>query len=409
MDILKFITAGNIDDGKSTLIGRLLYDTHNIKSDILQSISQTDSAFNLAFITDGLRAEREQGITIDIAYKYFSTPNRKFIITDAPGHFQYTKNLVTGASNVDVMIILIDALHGITDQTKRHSLVASFLGIKHVVVAINKMDLVDYKQSIFEDIKTNYQKITNKLHISNTTFIPISALQGDNISSISDNMGWYNGTTLLEFLESCPLSNKNTELSRFSVQHVINSDTPNRWGYAGKILSGKFRLGDTIVIHPYGENTSITKIINGYSEVKEAYAGENICIYLQNELIAARGDSFSLAHHEPLCNDKIEAIICWLDDKFSMQTGKDYLLRINNAETICKVIKIEYKIDVKTFDKADADRSIEVNEFAKITIETKEPIAYDHFSIVPENGRGILIDIATNNTSAAFIVAQNQF
>lgn len=404
MDILRFITAGNVDDGKSTLIGRLLYDTGNIKSDILQSVANDDeaNAINLAHITDGLRAEREQGITIDVAYKYFTTAKRKFIITDAPGHYQYTKNLVTGASGADVMIVLIDALNGITDQTRRHSLVASFLGIKRVVVAINKMDAVDYDEQIFITIKNEYLVIANKLSIQNVTFIPISALHGDNVSFPSVNMPWYMGITLMQYLENCEPILTSNDVTRFSVQFAIGTA---EIAYAGKMLSGKLNVGDQIQIFP-GEQTSIVgKITKGYATVIEAVATQNICVHLQGDIVVNRGNIIvPTTGSAPMCSIQFEANICWLNSGQTLQINKDYFLRIACQETIGRVTEVIYKTDINSFEKYNDNSPLEVNEFARVKIETNEIIAYDFFSVLPETGRGIIIDTETNYTSAALVI-----
>ncbi len=401
MDILKFITAGSVDDGKSTLIGRLLYDTKNIKSDLLHSASNAENNnINLAHITDGLRSEREQGITIDVAYKYFTTKNRKYIITDAPGHFQYTKNLVTGASNADLIIILIDAQNCITAQTRRHTLVTSFLKIKNVVVAVNKMDAVNYDEQIFDSIRKEYLAIASKLGIQNLTFIPISALHGDNVTFRSENMKWYEGDTLESLLENCPASVLNTDTVRFSIQYIISGENS---GYSGRILSGNLKVNDAICIHPGKHLGSITKMLIGYNEVQSAEAGQNICIYLQSDYKPQRGDLISDLDDFPIVANQIDAIICWLDEN-PLQMKKDYLLRIYTTETLCKISKVTHKVDAGSFEIIATDEPIVVNDFAKITIKTNDAIAYDTFDSIPECGRGILIDPVTNNTAGAFTI-----
>lgn len=401
MDILRFITAGNVDDGKSTLIGRLLYDTNNIKKDLLQAVSNDKADnYNLAYITDGLRSEREQGITIDVAYKYFTTKNRKYIITDAPGHFQYTKNLVTGASNVDLIIILIDAQNGITEQTKRHSLVASFLQIKHVVVAVNKMDAVNYDEQIFNSIQQEFSSIAEKLSIQNLTFIPISALQGDNVSFPSASMKWYDGTTLENYLENCSPSILNTDTVRFAVQCIISGENI---GYAGQVISGSIKVNDTICIHPGNHLGTITRIVNGYNEVASAEAGQNICIYLHSDYKPQRGDLISNLENFPVVTNQIDATICWFDET-PLQIEKDYILRLYTTETLCRITKVDYKVDVNSFEKNVVTEPVKVNEFARVSIKTKDAIAYDTFASIPECGRGVLIDPVTNNTAGAYII-----
>lgn len=401
MDILRFITAGNVDDGKSTLIGRLLYDTNNIKKDLLQAVSIDEAdSYNLAYITDGLRSEREQGITIDVAYKYFTTKNRKYIITDAPGHFQYTKNLVTGASNVDLIIILIDARNGITEQTKRHSLVASFLQIKNVVVAVNKMDAVKYNEQIFNSIKNDFLSIAEKLFIQNLTFIPICALNGDNVSFISEKMKWYDGNTLETILENCPASTLNTHTTRFAIQYIINGENT---GYAGKVISGSLKVNDAICIHPGKHLGTTTRIVNGYNDVASAEAGQNICIYLQSEYEPQRGDLISNLEIFPVVTKQIDATICWLAET-PLQIERNYLLRLYTTEILCRITKVDYKVDVNSFEKIVVPESVEVNEFARVSINTKDAIACDSFASIPECGRGVLIDPATNNTVGVCIV-----
>ena len=408
MDILRFITAGNVDDGKSTLIGRLLYDTDNIKTDELYSIT-TDtgkaSDINLAFITDGLRAERQQGITIDVAYKYFTTRHRKYIITDAPGHFQYTRNLVAGASGVDAMIILIDAENGITDQTKRHSLVASFLSISQVAVIINKMDLVGYDEAVFISIKNEFLAIAAELNLDNVTFIPVSALHGDNVSFPSQKMEWYKGKTFMQYLENCTPASFDNDAMRLSIQYVIDTGGgESEKGYAGKLLSGTLKTGNEISIYPKGHRSIIRKIIHNYNEVKEAHAQQNICVYLEDDASAHRGDIIAFTQNAPLCSNKFEASICWLNMEKQLQTGKEYFLRINSEETTCKIMEVVHKIDVSTLKNYNDDKMVEVNQFAKVRIETKDMIVYDPYSVLRENGRGIIIDPQTNYTSGAFVI-----
>jgi len=404
MDILRFITAGNINDGKSTLIGRLLYDTNNIKKDVLESVAdaaQETSPINLAFITDGLRTERENGITIDVAYKYFTTAKRKYIITDAPGHFEFTRNLVTGASGVDVMIILIDAKNGITEQTRRHSLVASFLKTGRVVVAVNKMDLVGYDEQVFTTLKNEYLAIAEKLQLPEVTFIPVSALLGDNISFRSAKMGWYSGQTLMQYLESCTPVATDAIVTRFSIQYVIDGEER---GYAGKVLSGVIKTGDEVGVYPAGEKTIVKKILHGYDEVTEAKAGENIVLFLDSGMAGKRGDLIACATEGPSCSTQFDATICWLNADAALQVGKPYFLRINGLKTSCVINDILYKTDIHSFEEYTDNRPVDVNQFAKVKIETKDIIPYDPFSVLKENGRGIIIDVETNYTSAAFII-----
>lgn len=403
MNILRFITAGSVDDGKSTLIGRLLYDTNNIKSDVLASLIQQDegnSEINLAFVTDGLRAERQQGITIDVAYKYFNTANRKFIITDAPGHFEFTKNLVTGASNADLMIVLIDAQHGITDQTRRHSLVASFLEIPQVVVAVNKMDLVHYDSNVFAAIKSEYMIMAEKLGLRNVKFIPISALEGDNVTTESAKMHWYREGTLLHTLESCTIYDKAPGVfCRFATQCII--PTEEGIAFAGKILSGTLQKGDAVVIYPEGIDTTVKKIICNKTEVNTANTLQNVCLYLESNTVATRGDIICDKDNPPQYSKQLDATLCWLDASAPMDISKEYLLRINTIETLCTIKDVLYTIDNNTYEQHAANEQIKVNQFARVVVHTQEMIAYDPYSLLPENGRGILIDPVTYNTAAA--------
>lgn len=408
MDILKFITAGNVDDGKSTLIGRLLYDTGNIKTDLLLSNHGNENKeINLAHITDGLRSEREQGITIDVAYKYFTTANRKYIVTDAPGHFQYTKNLVTGASGVDVMIVLVDALNGITEQTRRHSLVASFLNIPQIVVAINKMDAVDFNEQVFQTIKEQYITIAGKLKLQNISCVPMSALLGDNVINSSTKMEWYKGITLMQYLESCQPILPQSDVTRFSVQYIVD---PIGKGYGGKLMSGNLKVGDTVRIYPGTQFATIKKIIVGTKYFTNANAGDNICVYFEQQVDIERGALVCKIHdNDTLQNlNKIRIKTCWLDTQSPLQINESYYLRINSFETICKVTEVVYKTDVDTFEQYDDSTPVSVNEFAQIIIETKDMVAFDSFSVSPPTGRGILIDMKNYYTAAAFTIDELQ-
>jgi sulfate adenylyltransferase subunit 1 len=404
MDILRFITAGNVDDGKSTLIGRLLYDTKNIKSDVLASVGGDrgdDAGLNLAHITDGLRSERAQGITIDVAYKYFTTKDRKYIITDAPGHFHYTRNLVTGASNVDVMIVLIDAQLGITEQTQRHSLVASFLNISQVVVAVNKMDLVGYDEQRFNAIKNDFLELAEKLQLKDLTIIPISALLGDNLSFPSTHMPWNNGKTLEQYLAGAAPAAVPDSATRFDVQYVAGGAES---GYAGKLLSGKLKIGDTVAIYPHKHIGVVERIMHGYDEVEKATAGQNCCLFLTSAFDAVRGDLITHPDDSPMCNDHFEATLCWLDADAPLHTNKEYQLHINSFETRCAITEVVCKTDVNTYAQNNNDKQVAVNEFARVKIKTKDKVAYDLFATLPVTGRGILIDTATNYTCGAFVI-----
>ncbi len=401
MDILRFITAGSIDDGKSTLIGRLLLDTGNIKNDILESVKagKENGDVNLAFITDGLRAERLAGITIDVAYKYFTTHQRKFIITDAPGHFHYTKNLVTGASGVDAMIILIDATIGISMQTLIHSMVASFLGIPNLVVAINKMDLAGYDEAVYSLLKTEYNQIAEQLKLDNITYIPMSALEGDNVTSPSVNMTWYKGDNLLQYLEEC----KTSELGENGNLRIIVQYVANGFIY-GRVVSGMLQTGSHVNINGSGINAAVKTIFHNYIEVNEATAGHDICLVLETDQPVNRGDILTNVNDNLQYTNEFEADLCWLDEASELELNKDYKIRIASAEVTGQINEIISKTVVDSSINYDSNEPISVNEFARVSIRTNNKVAFDNFNQIKETGRGILIDRDTNNTSGALIL-----
>ncbi|WP_079241734.1 sulfate adenylyltransferase subunit 1 [Chryseobacterium indologenes] len=411
MDILRFITAGSVDDGKSTLIGRLLYDSKSILQDQLEvlekhSKNKNEDGVDLALLTDGLRAEREQGITIDVAYRYFSTAKRKFIIADAPGHVQYTRNMITGASNSDLMVILIDARKGVIEQTRRHSIIASLLQLKKVAVAINKMDMVDYAEDVFENIKSEYAKIAENLGLNDVSYFPISALKGDNIVSKSSRTDWYEGNSLLEYLEEVTLHEQKNNGSRFQVQYVIRPQTEELHdyrGYAGQILSGKFTKGDKIHILPADLTTEITKIeINGV-EKEEAFEGQPAVIHLAHDVDVSRGDIFATEEHVPAVEKDLEILLCWLDQK-PLQPGNKYLLQQNSRLVKAVVKEVDYKINVNTLIREQADGEIKLNEIVKVTLRTAQPLVYDSFTNNKTTGSAILVDETSNSTVAACII-----
>lgn len=411
MDILRFITAGSVDDGKSTLIGRLLYDSKSILQDQLEvlekhSKNKNEDGVDLALLTDGLRAEREQGITIDVAYRYFSTAKRKFIIADAPGHVQYTRNMITGASNSDLMVILIDARKGVIEQTRRHSIIASLLQLKKVAVAINKMDMVDYSEEVFENIKSEYAKIAENLGLNDVSYFPISALKGDNIVSKSSRTDWYEGNSLLEYLEEVTLHEEKNNGSRFQVQYVIRPQTEELHdyrGYAGQILSGKFTKGDKIHILPADLTTEITKIeINGI-EKEEAFEGQPAVIHLAHDVDISRGDIFATEEHIPAVEKDLEILLCWLDQK-PLQQGNKYLLQQNSRLIKAVVKEVDYKINVNTLIREQADGEIKLNEIVKVTLRTAQPLVYDSFTNNKTTGSAILVDETSNSTVAACII-----
>ncbi|KFF09170.1 sulfate adenylyltransferase subunit 1 [Chryseobacterium luteum] len=411
MDILRLITAGSVDDGKSTLIGRLLYDSKSILQDQLEvlekhSKNKNEDGVDLALLTDGLRAEREQGITIDVAYRYFSTSKRKFIIADAPGHVQYTRNMITGASNSELMIILIDARKGVIEQTRRHSIIASLLKLKKVAVAINKMDMVGYSEEIFESIKADYSKIAEGLGLHDVTYFPISALKGDNIVSLSSATDWYNGSSLLDYLEKVQLDQEQNNGSRFQVQYVIRPQTEELHdyrGYAGQIVSGNFQKGDKIAILPAGIITEIKAIeVNG-AEVQEAFEGQPVVIQIKDDIDVSRGDFFTSAEELPNVEKEVEVVLCWLDHK-SLQPGNRYLLQHHSRQLKAVVKHVDYKINVNTLEKEDRQEDIKLNEIAKVTIRTAQPLVFDDFINNKKTGSAILVDETSNATVAACII-----
>ena len=412
MNILRFITAGNVDDGKSTLIGRLLYDSKSILADQLEALEQqsknkNDDGIDLAILTDGLRAEREQGITIDVAYRYFATPKRKFIIADAPGHTQYTRNMITGASNSQLIIILVDARNGVTEQTRRHSIIASLLNIPEVVVAVNKMDLVGYAEDTFENIKREYETVAKRLGLKSVHYFPISAFVGDNIVNTTEAMPWYKGTSLLDFLETIEISQNSYKEPRFQVQYVIRPQTEalhDYRGYAGEIISGTYRRGDAIVVLPEGISTKISKIERNGEEVPEAKAGDPVVIHIEDDIDISRGDYFASEEAEPTQSQEVEAIVCWMD-KRALKEGNKYLLQQRSRLVKVVVKEITYKIDVNTLDQQEEVESVKLNEIAKIRIKAAAPLVYDAFTDNPPMGSTILIDETSNATVGAVMIA----
>jgi sulfate adenylyltransferase subunit 1 len=409
MDILRFITAGSVDDGKSTLIGRLLYDSKSILADQLEAIERStknkaNGEIDLALLTDGLRAEREQGITIDVAYKYFSTPKRKFIIADAPGHIQYTRNMVTGASNSELIIVLIDARQGVVEQTRRHSIIASLLRIPHVVVAINKMDLVNYSENTFNNIVIDYAQIASKLGLGDVTYIPISALNGDNIVDKSTFMPWYTRPSLLSHLEQVEVE-KDIDLAhaRFPVQYVIRPQTEDLHdyrGYAGKIISGIYRTGDRITVLPSGLNSVISRIEHNLKDVEEAHAPQSIVLHLQDDIDVSRGDVIVKDDQPAHVSNELHALLCWMDTK-PLIAGNKYQLQLNSTRVRAIVKEVAYKVDVNSLENVEFDGSVNLNEVVKVTIKTAVPLPHDYYTTLRVNGGAILIDETSNITVGA--------
>ncbi len=412
MDLLRFITAGSVDDGKSTLIGRLLFDSKSILSDQLQAIrrqSRKDSALeiDLALLTDGLRAEREQGITIDVAYKYFSTTKRKFIIADAPGHIQYTRNMVTGASTANLALILIDARNGIVEQTRRHSILASLLGIPHIVVCVNKMDLVDFSEDRFYEIVNRYQAIAGKLGLNDVYYVPVSARLGDHIVDRSVHMPWFTGKPLLPYLEDLPLSSDiNLEIARMPVQYVIrpqSGDLHDYRGYAGKIISGSFHQGEAVRIFPGGEETTISSIETFDGVLDQAFAPQSVIMHLTGDLGVGRGDLIVPRDQPVHFGQDIQATLCWMDTA-PLKEGDRLLLQHNSSRIRCSIREIPYLIDVGSLEHLPAKGPIGLNEIFCATLHTAQPMAWDRYRDNRANGGFILIDEHSNLTVGAGMI-----
>jgi len=412
MDILRFITAGSVDDGKSTLIGRLLYDSKNILIDQLeqlekQSKNKEAGEIDLAYLTDGLRAEREQGITIDVAYRYFSTPKRKFIIADAPGHVQYTRNMITGASNANLIIILIDARQGVVEQTRRHSIIASLLNIPHIVVAINKMDLVNYSRDVFNNIVIDYAEVVKSLGLSDVHYIPVSALQGDNIVDKSEKMSWYEGESLLHFLENVEIQQDiNLTEARFPVQYVVRPQTEDLHdyrGYAGKIISGIYKKGDKVLILPSKLSSTVKSVEIGGEEVDEAFAPQSVVIQLEDDIDIGRGDIIVKENDLPEINNEFDALLCWMDNK-PLVAGNKYYLQLNSRLVRSVVREIEYKLNVNTLEKEYGPASVGLNDIVKVKIKTASEVAFDPYKSLQSNGGAILIDETSNVTVGACMI-----
>ncbi len=413
MDLLRFTTAGSVDDGKSTLIGRLLYDSKTLFEDQLENLErlsqQRGEELNLALLTDGLRAEREQGITIDVAYRYFATPVRKFIIADTPGHIQYTRNMVTGASTANLALILVDARNGVTEQTHRHIFIASLLQIPHFVICINKMDLVNYKQEVYDAIKTEIEDFISKLSIPDITFIPISALLGDNVVNASKNMEWHHGPTLLYHLEDVHIgSDENLVDCRFPVQYVIRprSDKYHDYrGYAGKIASGIFKPGDSVIVLPSGFTTTIKSIEDPRGEIDEAFPPMSVVMQLADDLDISRGDMLVRSHNIPFISQDLDCMICWMNTK-PLNPQTRYIIRHTTREIKGIVKEIQYKIDINTLHRISEVTSLGLNEIGRITIRTAQPLFFDSYQHNRATGSIILIDETTNETVGAGMIRE---
>lgn len=406
MDLLRFTTAGSVDDGKSTLIGRLLYDSKSIFEDQMEAIeiassNKGEEKVNLALLTDGLRAEREQGITIDVAYRYFATPKRKFIIADTPGHVQYTRNMVTGASTANLAIILVDARKGIIEQTKRHSFIASLLGIPHIIYCINKMDLVNHEEEVFEKTKKELVDFSSKLTTKDIRFLPISALNGDNVVNRSKNMNWYEGSTLLHTLENIHIaSDQNLIDCRFPVQHVIRpqkEEFHDFRGYAGRIAGGVFKKNDEVVLLPSGFQSRIKSIQIFDNELEEAFAPMSVTMTLEDDLDVSRGDMIVRVKNQPEILQDIEMMVCWMGEKPLLSRGK-YTIKHTTNEVRCIVKEVLYKVDINSLHRDTEDKSINCNDIARIAVRVTKPLFVDKYNINRTTGSLIIIDESTNNT-----------
>jgi len=411
-ELLRFTTAGSVDDGKSTLIGRLLFDAKAIFEDQLEAIRLTSERrggdeVDLSLLTDGLKAEREQGITIDVAYRYFSTPKRKFIIADTPGHIQYTRNMVTGASTANVALVLVDARHGVIEQTKRHAFLASLLQIPHLVVCINKMDLVDYKEDVYNNIKAEFEKFSFKLDVKDVHFIPISALKGDNIVDRSQNMPWFEGSTLLYYLENVHIgSDHNFIDARFPIQHVIrpnNDEFHDYRGYAGRVAGGIWKKGDQVTLLPSGFQSKIAKIDSMDGELEEAYPPLSVTLLLEDDLDLSRGEMIVRENNQPNVDQDIELMICWFSEK-PMQLNGKYTLFHTTREARCVIKEIRYKLNINTLHRDQEDLKIGMNDIGRISIRTTKPLFFDSYRKNRITGSVILIDEGTNATVAAGMI-----
>ena len=411
MDLLRFTTAGSVDDGKSTLIGRLFHDSKAIFEDQLEAIERSsrkrgDDNVNLALLTDGLRAEREQGITIDVAYRYFATPRRKFIIADTPGHIQYTRNMVTGASTANLALILVDARNGVVEQTRRHTFIADLLGIKHVAVCINKMDLVGYKEEAYHKIVAEYRDFVSRLeNVTELTFLPISALKGDNVVERSENMPWYEGPPLLYHLENVYVgSDANHVDARFPVQWVIrpHSDEHHDFrGFAGRVAGGVFKKGDQVTILPSGFSTRISRILSGSEDRENAFFPQSVTILLEDEIDVSRGDMIVKPNNQPKISQDLDARICWFSASRKLTRGGKFIFRHTTREAQAIVSEINYKVDVNTLRKVEEIDGFEMNDVGRIMLRVSQPVFHDAYRRNRNTGSFILVDPFTNETVAA--------
>lgn len=412
MELLRFTTAGSVDDGKSTLIGRLLYDSKAIFQDQMEALEQAsrkkgEETVNLALLTDGLRAEREQGITIDVAYRYFATPKRKFIIADTPGHIQYTRNMVTGASTANLAIILIDARKGVIEQTKRHAYIASLLQIPHVVVCVNKMDLQGFEEDPYERIRKEFEDFSSKLAIKDVRFVPISALKGDNVVDRSTKMDWYQGPTLIHILETVHIGSDHNHIDgRFAVQYVVRpmkDEYHDYRGYAGRVGGGIFRKGDEVAVLPSGFTSKIKAIVTMDGEIDEAFPPMSVTLTLDDEIDISRGDMIVKVNNQPRVEQDVDVMICWMDEK-PMQLGGKYAVKHTSRDVRCIIKDVKYKTNINTMQKIEGDHTLGLNEIGRIGIRTTKPLFIDGYRKNRTTGSLILIDEATNNTVGAGMI-----
>lgn len=412
MELLRFTTAGSVDDGKSTLIGRLLYDSKAIFEDQMDLLKETskqrgEKNLNLALLTDGLRSEREQGITIDVAYRYFATPKRKFIIADTPGHIQYTRNMVTGASTANLALLLVDARHGVIEQTKRHAFIASLLQIPHIAVCVNKMDLVNYSKESYNKIKKDFKDFATKLEIKDVRFIPISALNGDNVVDRSKNMNWYDGSTLMHLLENIHIGSDHNHVDcRFPVQFVVrpqSKEYPDYRGYAGRIEGGVFKPGDDVTLLPSGFTSKIKAIDTFDGEVGQAFSPMSVCITLEDDIDISRGDMIVRENNKPTIEQDIDVMICWMNEKKMMMRGK-YMIRHTSQTARCIIKEVKYKMDINTLHRIEEEKEIGLNDIGRISIRTTKPLFFDSYRRNRNTGSIILVDESTNETVAAGMI-----
>lgn len=412
MQLLRFTTAGSVDDGKSTLIGRLLFDSKSIFEDQMESVQNSSTKRGLdhvdfSLLTDGLKDEREQGITIDVAYRYFATPKRKFIIADTPGHIQYTRNMVTGASTSNLALILVDVRNGVIEQTCRHSFIASLLQIPHIIVCVNKMDLADYSEEAYNKVVAQYEDFAAKLDVKDIRFIPISALHGDNVVNRSENMSWYQGETLLHTLETIHIGSDENHIDcRFPVQTVIRPHSKEHHdyrGYAGRIAGGIFKPGDDITVLPSGFTSKVKSIDTLEGPIEEAFAPMSVTITLEDDIDISRGDMIVRPKNQPQMTQDLDVMLCWLNQRGPLPRAK-YVIRHTSNDARCMIKEIQYKVDINTLHRLEDDKEISANDIARVQLRTTKPLLVDEYNQNRHTGSIILVDEATNETVAAGMV-----